>query len=182
MIFFDTETTGLVLPNVIDPDKQPRIIDLAMIQLDPFTGEETNRFETLLNPGCTLSAEITKITGYTDADLVGAPTFAEVLPYLIAFVLGENAWLAHNEEFDRKMLLFELMRVDAVTKFPWPPMQLDSVQMYAEEFGGRFPRLTALYERKLGRPLDQKHTAMADVEALVEIALVDQIYALGIPD
>lgn len=178
MIILDTETTGLLLPQALTADKQPRIIDLACVQLDPYTGEEVNRFETLLNPDQPITDEITRITGYTDADVRAAPRFADVLPGLVEFFLGENSFLAHNLPFDKGMLYWELVRVDAVTAFPWPGRQFCTVQLYVDEFG-KFPKLTQLYERKLGRPLDQKHTAMADVEALVEIVRAERLYELG---
>lgn len=180
MIVFDTETTGLTKPAAAGVMTQPRIIDFAAIQLDPFTGEEVNRIEMLIDPECALSPEITRITGYTDADLRGAPKFAEVLPGLVDFFLGENAMLAHNIAFDRDMLYWELERMGAVTLFPWPPLQLCSMQLNQERFG-KWPRLTALYEASLGRKLVQKHTAMADVEALVEIVLADRLHELGRP-
>lgn len=181
MIVWDTETTGLILPSSADQLKQPRIIDFAAIQLDPFTGEEVNRIETLLMPEMLVPAEITKITGYTDADLKDAPLFAEVLPGIVDFFLGETCMLAHNLSFDKAMLYYELLRLDAVTAFPWPPMQLCTVQLFESEFG-KFPKLTALYERKLGRKLEQRHTAMADVEALVEIVRAEKLYELAQPN
>lgn len=181
MIILDTETTGLVLPSVADPHMQPRIIDFAAIQLDPFTGEEVNRVEFLLNPDRALDEDITRITGYKDSDVADAIRFAEALSDLCAFFVGENCMLAHNLAFDKAMLYWELVRLDAVTLFPWPPMQLCTVQLYEQEFG-KFPKLTALYEKKLGRKLDQKHTAMADVEALVEIVQRERLYELGQPD
>lgn len=174
----DSETTGLLLPSVASADEQPRIIDFAAVKLDPCTGEETARIQMLINPLQTLPAEITKITGYTDSDLRDAPPFAAVLGRLIEFFLGERAMLAHNMPFDKGMLYWELVRLGRETAFPWPPQQLCTVAMYADEFGGKGPRLIALYEKKLGRKLDQKHTAMADVEALVEVVRADRLYEL----
>lgn len=178
MIVFDTETTGLPLPGVVSLKAQPRIIDFAAIQLDPYTGDEVNRFEVLIHPECTIPSEITKITGYKDSDFIGAPVFADILSGLAHFFLGETAFLAHNLAFDKTLLRFELERLDAVTAFPWPMKGLCTVQLFIEEFGKR-PRMIELYEATLGRKLDQKHTAMADVEALVEIVRARKLYVLG---
>ena len=177
MIVWDTETTGLLLPGVLGADKQPRITDIGCIQLDPRTGEVVNIFETLVNPGVPLTAEITKITGLTDHDLRDAPSFAEVLPYLAAFFLGEQAMLSHNLPFDRGMLYWELVRLDAVCAFPWPPSQFCTVQCYIEEYGKRM-HLTDLYAAKLGRKLEQRHRAMSDCQALVEIVQKERLYTL----
>lgn len=178
MIILDTETTGLLLPGAADPATQPRIIDLALVKIDDATGAELERFETLLNPGAPLTDEITRITGLRDADLATAPPFTEVLQRLRLFVLGEWSALAHNWPFDQGMLWWELVRCGAERAFPWPPMQLCTVQLYEPEFGHR-PKLTQLYERKLGRKLEQKHRAMADVEALLEVVRAERLYELG---
>lgn len=186
MIVLDTETTGLLLPETADPAEQPRIIDLAAMKLCPRTGEELGRFQTLIQPGCPLPTEITKITGYTDADLAGAPTFAEVLPKFAEWMLGARAWCAHNMPFDRDMIWYELVRLDAQKRFPWPPRAICTAAMYGDEFGlrgangrPRNPKLVELYKAKLGRELQQRHTAMADVEALVEVVRAEGIHSLG---
>lgn len=181
MIILDTETTGLLAPSVSDPNKQPRIIDFAAVKIDPMTGAETDRYQTLLNPGVPLPEEITKITGYRDEDLKDAPTFEHVLPQLAEFFLGERAMLAHNLPFDHGLMRWELVRSGAEFRFPWPPMQLCSVQLFEAEFGRRM-KLVQLYKAKLGRDLDQKHTAMADVEALLEIVRAERLYELELAD
>lgn len=178
MIIWDTETTGLLNPSQ-DVKSQPRIIDLAAIQLDPFTGEEVNRFETLIFPDCTLPAEITKITGYRDSDVADAPRFAAVLPHWAEFCLGERAWLAHNLEFDSGMLYWELVRLGLERAFPYPPVGVCTAVMFRARLSR--VRLVDVYQAVLGKPLDQKHTAMADVEALVEVVRAERLYELGCP-
>lgn len=182
MIVLDTETTGLLLPSCASADEQPRIIDFAAVKVDRRTGRETARLSLLIHPSCTLPSEITKITGYTDKDLAQAPRFAACARTITNFFLGERCMLAHNMPFDKGMLYWELVRIGLETSFPWPPQQLCTVQMYAEEFfghaGGRGPKLITLYETKLGRKLEQKHTAMADVEALLEIVRQERLYEL----
>lgn len=187
MIIFDTETTGLPLPSIADLSQQPHIIDFAAIKLAQvertvrrkihLVWEEVDRFQTLINPGVPLEAVITKLTGYTDSDLKDAPSFAQALDGIANFVLGQRSMLAHNLPFDKSMLMFELERLGMVTQFPWPMKQLCAVQLYEPEFGKR-PRLIQLYEAKLGKPLEQKHTAMADAEALTEIVMKEELYAL----
>lgn len=178
MIIWDTETTGLLLPSVARAEDQPRIIDFAAVKLDPLTGEERGRIEFLLNPECALPSEITKITGLTDDDLKKQPTFATVFNAITNFFLGEVSMLAHNLPFDKGLLYWELVRLGAETAFPWPPRQLCSVQLFADEFGGKGPKLTALYESVMGIKLEQKHRAMADVEALVDIVCRRRIFEL----
>lgn len=181
MIIMDTETTGLLKPSCAALEEQPRIIDFAAVKLDR-CGAEIGRIEFLLYPSMSLPSEITKITGYTDADLKEAPLFVEMYSKLCSFFLGETSMLAHNMPFDKGMLLYELMRIGKETAFPWPMHQHCTVSMYADEFsghaGGRGPKLVTLYEAKLGRKLEQKHHAMSDVEALVEIVRQERLYEL----
>lgn len=178
MIILDTETTGLVLPSAAALATQPRIIDLAAIKIDARTGEEVARFHTLLDPQTPLDADIQRITGYRDSDLVGAPVFVTVLAKLQRFFLGEWSVLAHNWPFDKAMLQHELERCDSALAFPWPPLQLCTVQLYSAEFV-KNPKLTELYAAKCGRKLEQRHTAMADAEALLEIVRAERLHELG---
>lgn len=178
MIVFDTETTGLLKHEAAPLHEQPRIIDIACIKISDVDGSELARFETLLNPQRDIELIITKITGYTNEQLRKAPTFADVLPNLAHFFLGQASMLAHNMPFDKGMMFYELLHVDSATKFPWPMQQFCTVQMYMDDFGRR-PKMTELYERKTGNILDQRHTAMADAEALLEIVRVDKLWLLS---
>lgn len=180
MICLDTETTGLTKPSAGGQEIQPRIIDLAMIKLSPETGAEIGRIEFLIQPEIPLDKDIQRITGYKDEDLLGKPLFSEVLPIVEQFCIGEMCWIAHNLNFDRDMIFWELVRLGRERAFPWPPQQLCTVQLYEPELGRR-AKLTELYERKLGRPLAQKHTAMADVEALVEVIRKEELFRLENP-
>ena len=166
-IVVDTETTGLTLPSVVDVDKQPQIIELACALID--NGTVIGEQEWLLNPGKPLSEEIIKITGITDDMLAGKPTFAEMLPELRALMARAHQLVAHNVSFDTALIRYELMRCRC-DDFPWPEQTLCTVSEYMHEFGRR-PRLTELYEKKIGKPLDQKHRAMSDVQAVIEILL-----------
>lgn len=168
MIVFDTETTGLLKPEAVGAVQQPQIIDFAAVKICDSTGEELDRIEFLVNPGISLPPEITKITGYVDADLRDKPPFAAYLGRLSEFFLGERAYCAHNLPFDKGMLHWELVRLDKLTAFPWPSQGICTAALSAEEYGRRL-KLIELYERRLGKKLDQKHTAMADVEALLEV-------------
>lgn len=161
MIFFDTETTGLIKKGIQDPNKQPRIIEIGLI-LATDEGETRAMYTTLLNPGEPLSPIITKITKLTDADLVNAPTFPEVLPELIAFFRRSNVLVAHNLEFDLGMLVFELRRIGWEHRFPYPSEHIDTVPLC----GGK--SLANWSEEVLEKGLEpQTHRALGDAQRLV---------------
>ena len=166
-IVADCESTGLTLPSVSDLVKQPHITEFACAVIED--GKLLSEHSWLLNPGIPLSAEITKITGLTDAMLKDQPTFNEVLPMIKELFGKADQLFAHNAPFDCALLTYELQRA-ACTDFPWPSAIICTVQEFIFEFGFR-PKLTELYERKIGKPLAQKHRALSDVQALVEIIL-----------
>ena len=169
IVIFDTETTGLPLPKTAPLDKQPRIIELGAVVVNK--EGVVRELSQLLDPGVEISAEITKITGITNDQLKGKPTFKEFLPELKAFFTDTQVLIAHNAPFDRKMLELDLERVEC-TDFPWPEQVVCTVQEYQPQFGKR-PKLLELYERVMGVPLAQTHRALDDVKALHECIAKD---------
>ena len=67
MIFFDTETTGLIKNKALPLINQPRIIEIGAVK---DTGEELS---LIINPLIKLDPIITKITGLIDKDLESFP-------------------------------------------------------------------------------------------------------------
>ncbi len=89
-VAFDLETTGLSI-------RQDRIIEIGAVLMK--NGQELDRFQTFVDPGCKLSQETVSLTGITDQMLAGAPTIEEALPKFLEFV-GERVLVAHNADFD----------------------------------------------------------------------------------
>lgn len=166
MIIWDTETTGLPKPETCPLDEQPRIIEYAGIKLDDKTLKEKGRMEFICNPGIKLDEVITKITGLADRDLEDKPPFVAFYPKLVDFYLGERSMVAHNLPFDRSLLTFDLMRIDCLTKFPWPPKHICTVEASMGVRGYRL-KLELLHEIVTGMKHKDAHRAMNDVEALV---------------
>ena len=135
-IAFDTETTGLM------PLEGDRIIELGAVELINHipTGKT---FRTLINPQRPVSADTTRITGYTDEDLKDMPAFEDpgVVDAFMEFI-GNGILVAHNASFDRGFLNMELERcgrpiieeerwVDTVAiarkRYPGAPVSLDAL-------------------------------------------------------
>jgi ATP-dependent DNA helicase DinG len=172
---FDTETTGLTLHPGAHLNKQPRIIEFGCAILSAKDGSVVETANILIHPGVEVSAEITKITGITNEDLVGAPSFAEVLPQIRRLFAQCAGVTAHNLPFDKALMFFELARLE-VEDFPWPEKETCTVGLY-KELWGRNVKLTELYEAVTGAKLAQTHRAIDDVMALVEIIQKEQIWA-----
>lgn len=167
---YDTETTGLTLHPDAPLDKQPRIIEFGALMLSMTSGEVIDSISLLINPGCKLPPEIPGITGIKDEDLIGQPSFEKAWPKIRAFLDRSDIMLAHNEPFDHQLVEMELKRA-AIKGFKWPPT-FCSVGLYRDQWGFD-PKLTQLYERVMGKSLDQKHRALSDVQALAEVVQKD---------
>lgn len=97
----DLETTGF------SPHHE-RIVEVAVVVLDA-RGEEQEAFCTLVDPG--RDPGPTHVHGITPGMLVGAPSFADVHPYLAGLLSGRVV-VGHNvERFDLAFLLAECRRL-----------------------------------------------------------------------
>ena len=85
----DVETTGL------DPERE-RVLELAILRADE-QGRPIDQWVTRFHPGGPVRA--THIHGITDADVAGAPRFAD-LAVQIGTALRGLVLVAHNAEFD----------------------------------------------------------------------------------
>lgn len=102
----DTETTGLYPGG-------DRIIEIAVVRVAP-RQEPVVTVDTLVNPCRPVAA--TEIHGITDADVDGAPTFAEVAPLIVDALKGA-VFASYNVYFDAKFVREELRRA-GLTQFP----------------------------------------------------------------
>ena len=168
-LIFDNETTGLVLHPAAKDCNQPRIIEWGGLLVNE-KGEELGELDLLINPGIPLSPQIVKITGITDDDLRDAPLFAECITQIHKMFAAAEVLIAHNLPFDHRMMELDLARSGASEGWPWPRLNICTVQEHAEEFGHR-PKLTELYEHYTGHPLAQSHRALDDVRALKTVCM-----------
>jgi DNA polymerase-3 subunit epsilon len=99
-VVVDTETTGCSAA-------RSRVIEIAAVRVRG--GTVTDRYETLIDPGCPIPPMITRLTGITRASVLGQPSFEQVAPSFVEFV-GDAVLVAHNASFDRGMLDAELAR------------------------------------------------------------------------
>lgn len=101
-VIFDTETTGL------DPRQGDRIVEVGCVELVNLlpTGRE---FQIYINPGRPVSEATVRITGITNETLRDKKRFEhpDVVDALMMF-LGDDPIVAHNAEFDRGFLNYEL--------------------------------------------------------------------------
>lgn len=95
----DVETTGL--------GNRDRIIEIAVILLDPLSLETTDEFDTLVNPLRDVGP--TRIHGISASMVSAAPLFEEISGHL-ATLLHKSILIAHNLPFDARFLSNEFAR------------------------------------------------------------------------
>ena len=152
LAFVDIETTG-------GSYKFARVLEVGVVRV------EDNRivatYKTLLDPGTPVPAMITRLTGITNADIVGAPTFAAVAPEL-AEILEGAVFVAHNVQFDYGFLRMEFQRLGV----PFRPRLLCTVKLsrtlYPEVRGHKLSDLITRH----GFAVNARHRAFDDAEVL----------------
>lgn len=90
IVALDLETTGLDIA-------KDAIIEVGAVRMKE--GQIVDTFSTLVNPGFDIPADVVHLTGIHPEDVVSAPTIAEVIPKVQAFV-GDAPIIAHNVGFD----------------------------------------------------------------------------------
>lgn len=98
IVVLDTETTGLY------PGLGHRVVEIGAVRLENW--QPVAEFDRLIYPERPMEEKASSVSGITDADLLGQPTFAEVEPELSALLDGALL-VAHNASFDAGFLGME---------------------------------------------------------------------------
>lgn len=133
----DLETTG----SVIGVDE---IIEIGLIQVRG--GEIVDRFESLVWSDRAIPPWVARLTGISNNDLEGAPTFSDLAENMVSLLDG-NVFVAHDIRFDLPFLRWEFARRGigrpAVTGMCtlqlsrqfWPDIRSRSLPDLARHFG-----------------------------------------------
>lgn len=165
MILFDTETTNLVGAEALDLKNQPGIMEFCAVKLDDKTLVEKAIIDFLVCPPVPITPDAERITGLKASDVNKAPPFVGRVDEIADFFLGERWVVAHNLEFDCSIMEVELRRCGRLTRFPWPPKRLCTVEA-SFSIEGRRLKLDDLYHHATGGKIQGAHKALNDVRAL----------------
>jgi len=163
ILVFDTETTGL-------DSHVNRIIEIAWTSYAH--GEIHGEGSFLLDPQCDIPEFITTLTGITQADTIGQPTFGQFAPHLDELLLLHPIVCGYNAiGFDKHFLIAELIRcgathtIQALLQRPWidPLIWVRHFQKYEK---GK--KLVQAAER-LGINVGTQHRALSDAKTCMEI-------------
>ena len=152
-VILDLETTG-------GTPLHDRIIEIALIRFEE--GVESERWETLVNPGMPIPPFITRLTGISNGMVQDAPSFEEVAHKLYDFLEGA-VLAAHNVRFDYGFLKNEYRRIGALLQHRVLCTVRLSRKLYPHHKGHG---LDAIVQRH-GLHTDLRHRAMGDVELVV---------------
>lgn len=163
-VAFDTETTGLwALSN--------KIVEIAAVKFN-IDSPITLEFQSFVNPGRPIPAEVTAIHGITDEVVAQAPDSAAALAAFVDFCGTDTILVAHNAPFDISFIGNELER--AQIPYPANPI-LDTVDIYRRYCPGMPSYSLLSLARQFGFASSQEHRGLSDshlVRQLVQHAFL----------
>ena len=162
---FDVETTGMSARN-------NRIVEIAALHIE--CDGEISRYESLVNPGCSIPPQAMRVHRITNEMVAQAPSFRDVAFEFLKFV-DKSTLVAHNARFDLAFLQESLVRCGLAQ---WKGKTMDSIRIFKQAYSD-LPSYSLQNLRKTFQLKDlqagmQAHRAAADVEwttQLLEIAL-----------
>lgn len=152
LAFVDLETTGT-------HPRTDRIIEVGVILVEP--DGRFREWQSLVDPEISIPPFIENFTGISDADIAGAPRFADIADELHA-MLEDYVFVAHNARFDYGFLRYAFQR--AGLRFHRQP--LCTVKLSRRLYPS-FSRhnLDALIGRH-GLRVDDRHRALGDARLI----------------
>jgi DNA polymerase-3 subunit epsilon len=167
-VLLDVESTGL------EPQRGDRICEIAMLRWQ--CGVQLQTFQTLIDPGRTISPSAFAVNQISADALSRAPTFAAVCDQVLEQLSGA-VLVAHNAPFDVACLDVELLRLGR----PHLANPLVDTLQLARSFlnSDRYNLGTLAQALGVARP---SHRAMSDVLALKEVFvhLLNRLSMLGV--
>jgi DNA polymerase-3 subunit epsilon len=152
----DFETTGLF------PGGHDRVIEVAVVHVNS-GGAVTGQWDTLVNPARDLGPQ--HIHGIRSADVLHAPTFADIAPRLVELLSG-RVIVAHNASFDIRFLNAELARAGYVLENQ--PTDLCTMRLAREFLPGAGRSLKDCCDA-YGIELEGAHRASVDAFATAQL-------------
>lgn len=151
----DIETTGGLL-------KRDRIIEIAIVLYQD--GKILDKFEQLVDPGCTIPPNISMLTGITNEMVVDTPHFYEVARKIVEMT-EDAVFVAHNVRFDYSFIKEAFRRLG----YTYTRKQLCTVRLSKI----LLPELSSHSLGNLIRyfkiQVKNRHRAMDDVEATLSL-------------
>lgn len=181
-LFYDTETTGVPLFSEPSEDpRQPHIVQLAATLVDLDTREIVSSMDVIVRPtDWIIPDDVAAVHG------IATDKAMEVgIPEEMALTLLMNLWdnrtrIGHNETFDARIIRiaqhrfgysetlltgWKEGRAECTARLSTPIVKCPPTAKMraANRFHYKTPTLAEAYEHFMGKPLENAHSAMADV-------------------
>ncbi len=156
IIFFDLETTGVDIAT-------SRIVEIACIKID-LDGTKTEK-HALINPTIPIPKEASEVHGITDEKVANSPKFVELSKSLYAFFYDCDIAGYNSDSFDIPLLVQEFSRCNII----FGDWDFNTIDVLSVERVLRPNKLSDVYKRYTGKDLEDAHSALADVNATLEI-------------
>ncbi len=174
VLIFDTETNGLPanfrLPES-DTSNWPRIVQVAWVLAEP-DGTVFHQFKSLVKPsGFTIPLEAVRVHGITtEMALQHGNDLNWILDEFVKVVNASETVVAHNAEFDRKVIGSEFIRCGRSNPLSSKPIICTMVNTTGllklpGSRGYKWPKLEELHKFLFGTSFAGAHDALADVNA-----------------
>jgi DNA polymerase III subunit epsilon len=188
-LFFDTETTGIpknYSAPVSDLKNWPRLVQIAWLLTDEQGAEEKSAAYIIKPQGFSIPSDVALIHGITNdlAQKMGVE-LKPVLDEIIADLSIAAVLVAHNIEFDEKIVGAELLRAGyrdhLARKTRKCTMKAATVFCRIPgPYGYKWPKLQELHKQLFRKNFDNAHNALDDVRACAKCYF--ELRRLGIMD
>lgn len=165
LVVLDLETTGTWV-------EKDRIIEIGMIRCESDGARRT--YIRRVNPGISIPAPVTALTGIADADVAEERPFGEIASEVLAFIQDADFAGFNIERFDLPLLEREVF--SAGLRLEWRHRTIYDCQKIYHIHEKR--DLKAAYKFYCQKELMNAHSALGDTEAALEI-LAAQIGKYG---
>lgn len=173
-LFFDTETTGIprdYKAPASDLENWPRLVQIAWLLVDVHQNEISSA-EFIIRPeGFKIPPEAARIHGITtEHALQDGVGLRSVLNSVREDILTSSVLLAHNMQFDEKILGAELLRAGManVVESKERRCTMKSATNYCRlpgRYGYKWPTLQELHMTLFNESFEGAHQALVDVRA-----------------
>jgi DNA polymerase-3 subunit epsilon len=159
LVCLDLEATGIWV-------ESDRIVQIALTRITP-DGALTE-WDSLVNPEQPIPAETSAVHGITDADVVTAPTFAQLVPTLTDLLRGCDMAGYNVHRFDRKLLAAEFRRASAADPTAGARI-IDAYTIFVRQEQRSLDAALHFYGVAEAIGPRRAHDARSDVEATVAV-------------
>lgn len=181
ILVFDTETTGL--PDWKSPsggENQPHLVQLAAHLVEVEAQKIVQSMDVIIKPdGWTIPDEVSELHGITTDYAMAVGVDEKLALDMFLALWGRRKRVAHNTTFDNRIIRIATKRYsDEQTIEAWKAGEYECTGLLSKpimqmepkgRYGYKMPKLSEAYEHFTGKVLQDAHTAIADVNACLEV-------------